>query len=87
MEGEEMEVDLHEGSKLFPGARCARESSLSYSGLGTSREAGREVTGSEKSPGTSLTSLKQRGLKAPSPCLTSVPLTLWALDFFGGRKQ
>lgn len=66
---------------------CQRESSLSYSGLCTSWEAGRKVTGSEKSPGTFLTSLKQRGLKAPSPCLTPASLTLCSLDFIGGRKE
>lgn len=65
---------------------CQRKSSLSYSGLSTSREAGRKVTGPEITRNLSI-SLKQRGLKAPSSCLTPVPLTLCLLDFFGGRKQ
>lgn len=83
-----MEVDLREGSKLFPGARRARErvACPTWTSAHPGKLAGKSL-GQKKSPGTSLTSLKQRGLKAPSPCLTPVPLTLWALNFFGGRKQ
>lgn len=82
----EIDVDLQEGSGLFPGARCAGQSGLSCLDLGTSSvRLDRQVTGNfsyqfeiKMAEGTPPT-------HTPRP--VPVPLALCPLDFFGWKTQ